>query len=231
MVLTLHHLNQSQSQRVLWLLEELEIPYELKLYTRDEATKRAPPELTKIHPLGKSPVIEDGDLVLAESGAIINYIISTYGKGRFVAKTPKERALDEYWNQFANATAQTWLMTAMTFKFIPNFVPPEIKDSVESVGPVLKRIEDAFINPEVTKCIKYLSEELSKSSNGWIVNGDAEGNPTGADFQLSWIPAFLPLICEVPKPLKAYTEKIHARPAWKRAIDKGGPFDMTAFLR
>src|SRR6185295_9918662 len=104
-MVTVHHLNNSRSQRILWLLEELGVPYEIKRYQRDAKTSLAPPELLAIHPLGKSPVITEGDLVLAESGAIIDYLVEKYGKGGLIPPAgSRDRIRYNYWMHFAEGS-------------------------------------------------------------------------------------------------------------------------------
>src|ERR1700687_5059287 len=132
-MLTLHHLNDSRSQRILWLLEELDVPYEMKRYQRDATTRLAPPELTAVHPLGKSPVITDGDVTIAESGAIVDYIIRTYGKGRMMP-APRSADYEAYneWLHYSEGSAMLPLMLNLyvsRLKEAGALLPPRIDNA------------------------------------------------------------------------------------------------------
>src|SRR6185295_8769679 len=147
-MIVVHHLNNSRSQRILWLLEELGLEYDIKRYQRDPQTMLAPPELRKIHPLGKSPVITDGDLTLAESGAIIEYLVGRYGHGRLVpaADTP-DRLRYTYWLHYAEGSLQPLLLMKLFFGRIekgpmPFFVRPVAK-------AISRKVNDAFIAPNL----------------------------------------------------------------------------------
>lgn len=219
-MIILHHLNNSRSQRILWLLEELGLEYDIKLYERNKLTMLAPPELKKVHPLGKSPVITDGDLTIAESGAIIEYLISKYGKGRLKPAPETPEALRyTYWLHFAEGSAMPPLLLALIFNKIetspmPFFIKPIIKG-------VSATVKSSFINPNLKNNFAFIESELTKSE--WFAGNEI----TGADIQMSF-----PLEGGStrggtlgPKSL-AFLEKIHARPAYKRAIERGGEFSI-----
>jgi len=217
-VLVVHHLNNSRSQRVLWLLEELELPYEIKFYQRDAATMMAPPELRAIHPLGKSPVLTDGDTVIAESGAIIDYMVSKYGNGRLIPPqdTP-ERLAYTYWLHYAEGSAMPPLLMKLVFSVIPSRAPFLVR-------PVAKGIADAaqksFIDPQLKLHIGYWEATLNKHE--WFA-GDGF---TAADIQMSFpveAAASRAVVDGLPK-LAAFLKRIHARPAYRRALEKGGPY-------
>ena len=219
-MLIVHHLNNSRSQRVLWLLEELGVPYEIVRYQR-LPTMLAPPELRAIHPLGKSPVITDNGNTIAESGAIIEYIVSTYGEGRLIppAGTP-ERLRWTYWLHYAEGSAMPPLLLKLIFGFMPKRAPLLLRPLVNAIST--KALE-MMINPQLKTHMAYWESELSKSE--WFAGNDF----TAADIQMSF-----PLEAAAgraglreghPKAI-AWLERIHARPAYKRALEKGGPYSM-----
>ncbi len=217
-MLVVHHLNNSRSQRVLWLLEELELPYEIKPYQRDPQTMLAPPELRAIHPLGKSPVLTDGDTVIAESGAIIDYVVSRYGNGRLIPPegTP-ERLAYTYWLHYAEGSAMPPLLLKLVFGVIPERTPFLVR-------PIAKGIADAaqksFIDPQLRLHTLYWEAELGK--HAWFA-GEAF---TAADIQMSFPveAASSRKLIEGLSKLEAFLQRVHARPAYRRALDKGGPY-------
>ena len=222
-MLTVHHLNNSRSQRILWLLEELALPYEIVRYQRDAKTMLAPPELRRVHPLGKSPVVTSDDgLTLAESGAIIETVVERYGQGQLapVAGTP-EALRYRYWLHYAEGSAMPPLLLKLVFDKIENTPMPFF------VKPIAKAIsgkaKSGFITPQITTHLDFMEGELGKST--WFA-GDAF---TGADIQMSFpVEAAQSrggLNASRPK-LMAYLERIHARPAYQRALERGGPFSL-----
>ena len=220
-MITVHHLNNSRSQRVLWLLEELGLPYEIKFYQRDKQTMLAPPELKAIHPLGKSPVITDKGRNIAETGAIIEYIIDAYADGRLIpAKATDERLRYTYWLHYAEGSAMTPLLLKLIFSFIPENAPGLMRPFVKSVmGQAQARISD----PQIKMHVDYWQEELSKAE--WF---------TGKDFTAADIMMSFPLEAGAmrgnarsrPK-VAAFLDRIHARPAYIEALKKGGPYDFA----
>jgi glutathione S-transferase len=227
-MLTVHHLETSRSHRVLWLLEELGVPYELKIYKRDPRSRLAPPELKKIHPMGKSPVITDGDLVVAESGAILEYLVERYGdqgKGdvsNLLAPpgTPEHRQL-RFWMHFAEGSLMNWLVMKLVFRTIPTqpmpfFVRPIAR---QLCGQVQKKL----IDPNLASAMTFIEGHLE--SHPFF----AGERLTLADFQMSFaVSALLSRAEAAPCPrLKAYMARIEARPAYQRALAKGGPVIMS----
>jgi glutathione S-transferase len=221
-LITVHHLNNSRSQRVLWMLEELGVPYELKLYRRDAKTMLAPPELRKIHPLGKSPVITDGDLTLAESGAILEYLVERYGQGRFVPAAADERLRYRYWMHYAEGSAMPPLLLKLVFDRVekspaPFFVRPLLKG-------IAAKVKSNFVQPQIKLHLDYLEGEISKDD--WFA-GDAF---TAADIQMSFpieaAAARGGLDATRPR-LMAWLERIRARPAYQRAMERGGKFSLS----
>ena len=217
-MLTVHHLNNSRSQRVLWLLEELGVPYEIKHYQRDPQTLSAPPELKAVHPLGKSPVITVDGGVLAESGAIVDYIVARYGKGRLIppANTP-ERLAWNYWLHFAEGSAMPPLLLKLVFIALPARAPSLLRGLVRSIAG---RAQAGYVDPQLKTLFDYLEGVLTRTE--WFAGPEF----TAADIMMSY-----PLEAAadragalVGRPhLAAFLEKIHARPAYKRALEKGGP--------
>ncbi|SAL62878.1 glutathione S-transferase domain-containing protein [Caballeronia choica] len=222
-MLTVHHLNNSRSQRVLWMLEELGVDYELKRYQRDPNTMLAPAELRAVHPLGKSPVITDDGMTIAESGAIIEYLVERYGQGRFSPPhgVSPERVRYSYWMHYAEGSAMPPLLLKLVARRIGSARMPFF------VRPVARRIaatmQSSFIDPQLKLHFGYIERELSKSE--WFV-GDQF---TAADVQMSF-----PLEAaskragakELPH-VRAFLERIHARPAYQRALERGGKYDYA----
>jgi glutathione S-transferase len=221
-MITVHHLNNSRSQRVLWLLEELGLPYEVKRYQRDPATMLAPPELRKVHPLGKSPVITDGSLTIAESGAVVDYLVETYGGGRLIppAGTP-ERLRHRYWMHYAEGSAMPPLLLKLVFDRVekgpaPFFVRPVIR-------AVAQRVKRAFIEPQIALHLDYLEGELAKSA--WFAGEEITSADIQMSFPLEGAVARGGLDARRPR-LMAFLERIHARPAYRRALERGGEFRL-----
>jgi glutathione S-transferase len=221
-MLTVHHLENSRSQRLLWLLEELEAPYQVQRYARDARTLQAPPALKAIHPLGKSPVVTDDGLTLAESGAIIEYVLERYGNGRLApaAGTPARRRLT-YWLHYAEGSLMPLLVMKLVFAQVekarvPFFVKPLIK-------AIVRNVNRAYLDRELKLHLDYLERELTQAP--WFA-GEAF---TAADIQMSFPveAAFARAGAASTYPrLRAWLERIQARPAWRRALEKGGPYQV-----
>ena len=221
-MIVVHHLNNSRSQRVLWLLEELGLPYEIKHYQRDRKTMLAPPALRAVHPLGKSPVITDGDHTLAESGAILEYLAETYGDGKLTPKpgTPEFRRY-RYWMHYAEGSAMPPLLMKLVFDKVesapmPFFVKPIAKG-------ISAKVNAAFIGPQIKTHLDFMEAELGKSE--WF----AGKKFSAADIQMSFpleAAASRGGLNESRPKLMAFLARIHARPAYKRALEKGGPFAL-----
>ncbi len=220
-MIIVHHLNNSRSQRVLWLLEELGVPYEVKRYERDAATMLAPPELRAIHPLGKSPVITDGDKTIAETGAIVDYLIETYGQGRLIpaAGTP-ERLRYTYWLHYAEGSAMTPLLLKLVFMALPTRAPGLLRGLIKAVA---NKAQSSFIDPQLKSHVDYWDAELGKSA--WF----AGPNFTAADIMMSFpLEAGAARAGAASRPrVKAFLDAIHARPAYRQALTRGGPYDYA----
>ena len=227
-MITVHHLEKSRSQRVLWLLEELGVPYELKLYQRDAKTMLAPPELKAVHPLGKSPVITDGDLTIAESAAILEYVIDTFGGQapaqfgslRPAAATEAHRQYN-YWMHYAEGSLMPSLVMKLIFTTIPTQPMPFF------VRPIARqlcaKVQSSFIDPGIATQLQVIDDHLSR--NAWFTGEHI----SLADFQMSFPVAAALARGDGAKNFKhmaAYARKIEARPAYQRALAKGGPVVM-----
>ncbi|MEH1816497.1 MAG: glutathione S-transferase [Nostoc sp.] len=209
-MIIVHHLNNSRSQRVLWLLEELGIEYEIKFYERDPKTMMAPESLRQVHPLGKSPVITDANLAIAESGAIIEYLVDRYGNGRLVpASGTPEYLRYKYWLHYAEGSAMPLLVMRLVLN---NF------------GAGDSNVVSGFVAPQIKLHFDYIEDELRK--NTWFAGNEF----TAADIQMSFpleVVAALPEEVKNRPKLKEFVERIHERPAYKTALERGGKYDIS----
>jgi glutathione S-transferase len=221
-MITVHHLENSRSQRVLWLLEELGVPYEIKHYKRDPKTMLAPPELRAVHPLGKSPVVMDGDLVLAESGAILEYLVDTYGNGRLApARGTPERVRYSYWMHYAEGSVMPPLLFKLVFDVIENApMPFFVRPFARAIAG---RAKSTFIGPQITLHLDFIEAELAK--NDWFVGSELTAADVAMSFPLEVAAGRAGLDRSRPKSM-AFLDRIHARPAYKVALEKGGPFEV-----
>jgi glutathione S-transferase len=221
-MITVHHLNNSRSQRVLWLLEELGVLYEVKRYQRDAKTMLAPRELKRIHPLGKSPVITDNGNTIAETGAIIEYILENHGDGGLIPKagTP-ERLRYTYWLHYAEGSAMTPLLLKLVFTHIPASAPGLMRGFLRTV---MKQVQTRLSDPQIALHMTYWDEELSKSQ--WFAGNDF----TAADIMMSFpLEAAASRAGARSRPMIAsFLDRIHARPAYINALKKGGPYDYAS---
>jgi glutathione S-transferase len=206
-MLKVHHLNNSRSQRILWLLEELDVPYEIVHYKRQSPVPLAPPELKAVHPLGKSPVITDGKHTIAESGAIIEYVLETYGKGRM---QPEPKSPDHFkyieWMHYAEGSAMLPLLMLLYAGMLGN-----------AAAPLMPRIDG-----EIANHMGYIAQAVK--GNEFIVGLHL----TGADIQITFVLEAAQASGQLKNypDLEAYLARMHGRPAYKRAIQKGGPYDL-----
>ena len=221
-MIVVHHLNNSRSQRVLWLLEELGTEYEIKRYERDPKTMLAPASLRAVHPLGKSPVITDGDMTLAESGAILEYLVERYGQGRLVppAGTPAYLRY-RYWLHYGEGSLMPPLLLKLVFdKIEASPMPFFIKPIARAISAKTKA---GFITPQLTTHLDYLEGELGKST--WFAGEDFSAADIQLSFPLEAAQARAGLDASRPR-LMAYLQRIHARPAYQRAIERGGEYQL-----
>ncbi len=220
-MITVYHLNNSRSQRVLWLLEELELPYEVKRFER-EATRLAPETLKAVHPLGKSPVVVDGDITVAESGAIVEYLIETYGRGRLIPAGPgPERRRYAYWMHYAEGSAMPPLVMQLIFTQIPK--SPQMPFFLRPLARgIFGAVEKNFLAPQIAAHIALWAAELEKSA---YFAGDFL---TGADIMMSFPLEAVATTAGLPPVLNNYLAGLHARPAYQRALARGGPYALAA---
>jgi len=221
-IITVHHLNNSRSQRVLWLLEELGLPYEIKFYERDTKTMLAPPALRAVHPLGKSPVISDGTLTVAESGAILEYLVERYGQGRLKPAADSAEALRyRYWMHYAEGSAMPPLLMKLVFDTVerspmPFFVKPIARG-------IAAKVKASFVQPQIDQHMNFLEAELARSE--WFA---------GAAFSAADVQMSFPIEAAAQRGgpaarqphLAAFLTRIHARPAYQRALERGGPYQL-----
>lgn len=221
-MLILHHLNNSRSQRILWMLEELGLEYEIKRYQRDKHTNLAPAELKKVHPLGKSPVLSDGDLVIAESGAIIEYLAHTYGNGQMVPPFESEAGRQyRFWLHFAEGSLMPPMVAKLVFdKVRANAKPFFVKFIANKIAD---KVMEAYFAPNISANMQLIEKHLG--SNAWFA-GEVI---SGADIQMSF-----PLEAAVARGVTddmphivAFVKKVHHRKAYQKALAKGGKYDYA----
>ncbi len=224
MTLTVHHLENSRSQRVLWLLEELDLPYEIKHYARDKKTSLAPPELAAVHPLGKSPVVSDGGLVIAETGAIIEYLLDRAGGSalRPAPGTP-ERLRFTYWLHFAEGSAMPQLLLALIFDKVGRTPMPFFAKPI--ARGIAERVMQGFVRPNIERQMAFMEAELRLRP--WFAGDDFSAADIMMSFALEGAAARGGLDSRYPK-LGDFLNRIHARPAYQRALQRGGPYALLS---
>ncbi|MDQ7733835.1 glutathione S-transferase [Halomonas sp. SpR1] len=216
-----HHLEKSRSHRILWLLEALELDYELVVYQRDGKTQQAPDSLKKIHPLGKSPVITDGDFTVAESGAIIDYLLQRYGQGRC------QPPIDDmpgwvgyrYWLHYAEGSLMPLLVMQLVFSQIP-------KQSPWLIRPLAKGISDTvskrFLAPQLKRHLNFINQHL-------LAQGNFGGPwPSGADMQMSFPLQAVAAVRSLDSypAIAAFLSRIEQDAAWQRVVERAGPLTI-----
>ena len=223
-MITVHHLEASRSQRILWLLEELGAEYQVKRYERDRKTMLAPAALRAVHPLGKSPVITDGDLTIAESGAIVEYLIGSYGPrasdGTELIPPEGSAARRDYtfWIHHAEGSGMPPLVLKLIFQEIPRRTPFLFRPLTSAVSAQMGRL---YLNPTISALMAFWEASLAKS--GWF----AGTGLTGADIMMSF-----PIEAVLARggagsgyvTLRKFAAAIHARPSYRRALERGGPY-------
>ncbi|MEJ8567163.1 glutathione S-transferase family protein [Elongatibacter sediminis] len=221
-MITVHHLENSRSQRILWLLEELGVEYRIEHYKRNPETSLAPPELAEVHPLGKSPVVTDRGITVAESGAIIEYLVGRYDDGRLLPDegTPERRAYT-YWLHYAEGSFMPLMIVSLILNRIdtakmPFFVRPIARG-------ITGKVREGYLDQNVQRNMDFLEATLAKSH--WFCGDDF----TAADIQMSFAleAAAVRTNLDAGYPnLSVCLERMHARPAYKAALDKGGPYQL-----
>jgi len=223
-MIVVHHLNNSRSQRILWLLEELGLPYEIKRYKRDLQTMLAPTSLREVHPLGKSPVITDGELTLAESGAIIEYLIERYGNGRLVpALGTSEHLRYTYWLHYAEGSAMPPLLLKLIFdKIEQNPMPFFVRPIAHAI---VSRVKSSLIAPQIAQHLDYMEAEIGKST--WFAGDEFTAADIQMSFPLEAAATRAGLNASRPK-LMAFLHRIHTRPAYQKALERGGAYELLS---
>lgn len=221
-MLTVHHLENSRSQRILWLLEELGLDYEIQKYQRDPLTSLAPAELQALHPLGKAPLVTDGELTLAESGAIIEYLVTTYGNGQLRPADGTPAALAyTYWLHYAEGSFMPLMLLSLIIGRIetapmPFFAKPIAKG-------IAAKVRGGYLDTNVKRNVDFLESSLQNSA--WFCGDEL----TAADIQMSFAveAAAVRALAGGDYPnLTAFLQRMRARPAYQRALDKGGPYEL-----
>jgi glutathione S-transferase len=222
-VIVVHHLNNSRSQRVLWLLEELALPYEIRHYERD-ANGLAPKSLEAVHPLGKSPVITDDGLTIAESGAILEYLVERHGGGRMAPPpgTP-ERLRYTYWMHYAEGSAMPPLLMKLVFDRVGNgpmpfFVKPIAKG-------IAAKVNSVFLGPQIRRHLDFMESSLKESP--WFAGETFSAADIQMSFPVEAAQARAGLDARRPR-LMDWLTRIRARPAYRRALERGGPYELMS---
>ncbi len=221
-MITVHHLENSRSQRVLWLLEELAVDYRIVSYRRDPKTMLAPPELRKVHALGKSPVISDDGVTVAESGAIVEYLVERYDRGALAPPVGSEaRRRWTYWLHYAEGSAMPPLLLALVMSRIAGGPMPFFARPIAKA--ISAKVMASFVGPQLRTHLDFLEGELGRCE--WFAGDDF----SAADIQMSFpVEAFAARggLGESQPRLGGWLERIHARPAYQRALEKGGPYTL-----
>jgi glutathione S-transferase len=225
-MITVHHLNNSRSQRILWLLEELGLEYDVKYYQRDPETMLALASLRQVHPLGKSPVITDDSLTLAESGAIIEYLVERYGDGRFAPPLDvPERLRYRYWLHYAEGSLMPPLVMKLIFDKMEERSPFLLQPIVRMIS---QPVRSSFIDPQITTNLDYLEAELEHFP--WFVGNEFTAADIQMSFPLETAVERASLDASRPK-LMDWLDRIHARPAYQRAVKRGMEVESSEINR
>lgn len=215
-MITVHHLENSRSQRVLWLLEELGLEFEIKHYSRDPVTMLAPPALRAVHPLGKSPVVTDGEVTLAESGAIVEELVARAGGALAPAPGAAEHRRYLYFLHYAEGSAMPPLLLKLVFSRLAPGSPRLLRPLVETIA---RKVTRGFVDPELKRHAAFWEAELSERP---FFAGEQF---SAADIQMSFpLEAFAARGTGAGPRVTDWLARIHARPAYQRALRRGGPY-------
>jgi glutathione S-transferase len=221
-MLTVHHLENSRSQRILWLLEELGVDYEIERYERDKTTGLAPPELLAIHPLGKSPVITDGEVTVAESGAIVEYLVHKYDDGRLLpADGTLERLAYTYWLHYAEGSFMPLMILSLIMSRIENAPMPFFVKPI--ARGIVSKVRDGYLDPNLKRNLEFMEATLSKSS--WFCGDQL----TAADIQMSFAAEAAEVRSDLANHfpgIEGFLKRMRAMPAYQAALEKGGPYTL-----
>ena len=222
-MITVHHLENSRSQRILWLLEELGVEYDIKRYGRDKATGLAPPELREVHPLGKAPVIEDDGLIVAESGAIVEYLVDKYDDGTLLpSKGTPERLAYTYWLHYAESSLMPLLLLSLVLSRIETKAPALVRPIARKIAAGVRQ---GYLDPNLERHLAFAESTLARSA--WFCGGRI----TAADCQMSFAIEAAEVRTDLQGKyphLAAFLERIRARPAYKAALERGGHYELMA---
>jgi glutathione S-transferase len=221
-MITVHHLENSRSQRVLWLLEELGVDYDVKRYPRDPSTSLAPRELLTVHPLGKSPVVTDGDITVAESGAILEYLVDRFGPHLRPAPGTAAQRRYTYWMHFAEGSVMPNMVMLLIFGRIrkapmPFFAKPIAKG-------IADKVMDGFVQPNIARQLDFVESELK--TRPWFCGDDFTAADVMMSFPLEAAAARAGLDANKHPHTTAWLAKVHVRSAYKRALERGGPYKL-----
>jgi glutathione S-transferase len=222
-MITVHHLDRSRSQRVLWLLEELGLPYQIRHYRRDAKTMLAPPELAQVHPLGKSPVIDDDGTVVAESGAIVEYLVDKAGGALRPAAGSDARRRYTYWLHFAEGSAMPPLVMKLVFDRLRSAPMPFFARPI--ARGIADKVSAGFIAPNIRRQLEFMESELA--GRPWFAGDDFSAADVQMSFPVEASAARGGLDARYPR-LTDWLARIHARPAYQRALERGGPFSILS---
>jgi len=222
-MLNIHHLEDSRSQRVLWLLEELGLPYQVRRYERDRRTMLAPPELLRVHPLGKSPVITDGSVTVAETGAIVEYLLDLDGSSRLrpAAGTP-EFLRYRYWLHFAEGSAMPPLLLKLIFDRVASAPMPFFAKPI--ARGIASKVLALTVTPNLTRQLDFMDDELAHRD--WFAGQEFSAADVMMSFPLEAAAQRAGLDASRPH-LMDFLQRIHARPAYRRALERGGPYSFA----
>lgn len=221
-MITVHHLENSRSQRVLWLLEELGLPYEVQRYERDPKSSLAPAALRAVHPLGKSPVITDGDVTVAETGAIVEYLVDKAGgRLRPAAGTEAHRRY-VYWLHFAEGSAMPPLVMALVFRRIKSTPMPFFAKPIARA--IADKVLGSFVMPNIDSQLAFMEADLGKRH--WFAGDEFSAADVMMSFPLEAASAGTALAARCPR-LAAWLTRVHKRPAYRRALERGGPYSLN----
>ncbi len=223
-MITVHHLENSRSQRILWLLEEIGLDYEIVRHRRSRETGLAPPELLEVHALGKAPVISDGDVTVAESGAIIEYLVGKYDDGRLVPErgTPEHRAYT-YWLHFAEGTFMPLMIISLILRRIENARMPFFAKPI--ARGIVSKVRSGYLDANVKNCLDFMETALAETV--WFCGDEL----TAADIQMSFALEAAEVRADLQNgypSLGAFLERMRARPAHRAALAKGGPYELMS---
>lgn len=221
-MLTIHHLENSRSQRILWLLEELGVDYDIKRYPRDPTTKLAPAALKAVHPLGKSPVLTDGDKVIAESGAIVEYLLANYGDQKLLPEPgTDEHHRYQYWLHYAEGTFMPLMIISLIFNSVETKAPFFVRPIARAIA---NQVKASYLEPNISRNLAFMEQSLT--DHEWF----AGARLSGADILMSFPVEAASVRADLatyPK-LEQFLTRVRSRPAWQAAIDKGGPYDLLS---